>query len=61
MPSAAGAWPSFGSLEIATIADGMACASRHMSTHDELIQTLDEIVPTLRTRSEPLMLDVRVA
>jgi benzoylformate decarboxylase len=57
----AGAWPSFGSLDIAAIATGMACASRRISTHDELIETLDEIVPTLRTRSEPLLLDVRVS
>jgi benzoylformate decarboxylase len=39
----------------------MTCASRRISTHDELIETLDEIVPTLRTRSEPLLLDVRIS
>jgi benzoylformate decarboxylase len=46
---------------IAAIATGMTCASRRISTHDELIETLDEIVPTLRTRSEPLLLDVRIS
>ncbi len=57
---APGAWPSFGSLELATIATGMGCAARRIETHDELVGALDESLPTLRARTEPLLLDVRV-
>ena len=57
---APGAWPSFGSLELATIAAGMGCAARRIATHDELVSALDETMPTLHTRTEPLLLDVHV-
>jgi benzoylformate decarboxylase len=57
---APGAWPPFGSLELATIAKGMGCPARRIATHDELVGVLDEVVPTLRTRTEPLLLDVHV-
>jgi benzoylformate decarboxylase len=57
---APGAWPSFGSLELGTIATGMGCAALRIATYDELVSALDETMPTLRTRKEPLLLDVRV-
>ena len=57
---APGAWPSFDSLELATVAAGMGCPAKRIETHDELVQTLDEVIPGLPGRSEPLLLDVRV-
>ncbi len=57
----AGPWPGFDDLELASIARSFGCPSRRISTHDELVSTLDEIVPTLAARDEPLLLDVVIA
>jgi hypothetical protein len=38
----------------------MGCAALRIATYDELVSALDETMPTLRTRKEPLLLDVRV-
>ena len=57
---APGAWPGFESLDLSTVAAGLGCPSRRIVTHDQLLATLGEVLPTLRTRSEPLLLDVRL-
>ncbi len=57
---APGAWPGFEALDLSTVAAGMGCPSRRIVTHDELLAALGEVLPTLRTRSEPLLLDVRL-
>jgi benzoylformate decarboxylase len=57
----AGPWPAFGEIEVATIARGFGCPARRISTHDELVATLDDVVPTLAGRDEPLLLDVVIA
>jgi len=51
-------WPSFEEVEVAAIARGFGCEARRISTYDELIAALDEAVPTLASRKEPLLLDV---
>jgi benzoylformate decarboxylase len=56
-----GPWPAFGEVELATIARGFGCPARRIAAHDELLAELDEVVPTLATRTEPLLLDVVVA
>jgi benzoylformate decarboxylase len=56
-----GPWPAFGEVELATIARGYGCPARRISIHDELVDSLDEVVPALRGRNEPLLLDVVVA
>jgi benzoylformate decarboxylase len=56
-----GAWPGFGEVKIATIAEGFGCPARRISTHDELIAALDELMPTLAEREAPLLLEVAVA
>jgi benzoylformate decarboxylase len=48
-------------VELATIARGFGCPARRIATHDELIAALDEVVPTLANRVEPLLLDVVIA
>jgi benzoylformate decarboxylase len=58
---APGAWPAFESLELATVAAGMGCPARRIVTHDELVGALDELLPTLRARATPLLLDVRIS
>jgi benzoylformate decarboxylase len=53
-------WPGFGEIEVAAIARGFGCPASRIATHDELGATLDEVVPTLASREEPLLLDVEV-
>ncbi len=58
---APGAWPSFGSLDLAAVAAGFGCPSQRIESHDELARTLDEVIPGLAARTEPLLLDIRVS
>ena len=57
---APGAWPGFESLDLATVATGLGCPSRRIATHGELQAALAEVLPGLRTRSAPLLLDIRL-
>jgi benzoylformate decarboxylase len=57
---ATGPWPVFAEVELATIARGFGCRAERITTHDELLSSLDDVVPTLETRDEPLVLDVLV-
>ena len=50
-------WPSFG-VDVAGLARAFGCPARTLATHDELIATLDEVVPALAGRNEPLLLEV---
>jgi benzoylformate decarboxylase len=54
----AGPWPGFGEIELAAVARGFGCPARRIQAYDELAATLDEVVPTLTDRTEPLLLDV---
>jgi benzoylformate decarboxylase len=54
-----GPWPSF-DVDIAQMARAQGCAAKRIVEHDELIATLDEVVPELATREEPLLLDVAI-
>jgi benzoylformate decarboxylase len=56
-----GAWPGFGEVSLATLAEGFGCPARRVSTHDELIAALDELLPGLAEREAPLLLEVAVA
>jgi benzoylformate decarboxylase len=53
-------WPHFDDVRLATIAGGLGCPARRVENHDELIAALDEIVPGLAGRTEPLLLEVAV-
>ena len=54
-------WPQFADVDIAGLARAFGCESRKIGTHDELLAALDEVVPGLAARSEPLLLDVAIA
>jgi benzoylformate decarboxylase len=56
-----GPWPGFGEIEIAALAKGLGCSTRRISTHEELLAALDEAMPSLVDRQEPLLLDVVIA
>jgi benzoylformate decarboxylase len=53
-------WPSF-DVDVAALARAFGCTARRISKHEELVRELDEIVPTLASREEPVLLDVVVA
>ena len=55
-----GPWPGFEDVDPAGLARSLGCPSRRIETEDELTAALDEIVPGLADRTEPLVLDVRV-
>ena len=56
----AGPWPSF-SVDVSAIARAFGCSALRIEAHAELLQTLDEVVPKLAGRREPLLLEVVVA
>jgi benzoylformate decarboxylase len=56
----AGPWPGF-DVDIAGMARAQGCAGRRISEYEDLVATLDEVVPELATREEPLLLDVAIA
>ena len=53
-------WPSFSGIDISGLATAFGCAARQVGTPDELELTLDEVVPGLADRDEPLLLEVAV-
>lgn len=53
-------WPGFGEISLATLAAGFGCPARRIETVGELLAVLDEVVPGLGERTEPLVLDVAV-
>jgi benzoylformate decarboxylase len=57
---AAGPWPGF-DIDIAALARAQGCDARQISGHAELLAALDEVMPELATREEPLLLDVAIA
>jgi benzoylformate decarboxylase len=60
MSEKTGPWPAF-DLEISALARDFGCDSRRIERHDELLSTLDEVIPSLAERTEPLLIEVVVA
>jgi benzoylformate decarboxylase len=50
-------WPGFG-VDVAGLARALGCPARTVRDHAELVATLDEVVPELGGRTEPLLLEV---
>jgi benzoylformate decarboxylase len=53
-------WPGFGPIDIAAMARAQGCPARRVERHDELVGALDEVLPGLEGRKEPLLLEVVV-
>ena len=53
-------WPGF-AVDVAGIARALGCPARTVSDHDDLLAVLDEVLPGLAGRDEPLLLEVAVA
>ena len=53
-------WPTFDDISMHRIAEGFGCPARRVDTYAELVRALDEVLPTLVDRKEPLVLEVVV-
>lgn len=53
-------WPAFEEVRVGRIAEGLGCPARCVRTYDAMLDALDEVVPTLVSRTEPLLLEVAV-
>ena len=53
-------WPGF-AVDVAGLARAFGCPARRVSEHDDLLAVLDEVLPGLAGRGEPLLLEVVVA
>jgi len=54
-------WPGFHEVDVAAVARGFGCPAEQITTYSELLRVLDEVVPSLEARDEPLLLDVAIA
>ncbi|MEJ3655466.1 thiamine pyrophosphate-dependent enzyme [Actinomycetes bacterium KLBMP 9759] len=53
-------WPGFGEIDMTGLARSLDCPAQRVATYGELVEVLDEVVPTLAVRGRPLLLDVAV-
>ena len=53
-------WPAFDGISISQIAGGLGCPARVVTNYSDLVQVLDEVIPTLPSRREPMVLEVKV-
>jgi benzoylformate decarboxylase len=56
-----GPWPAFEDVDVAAVARGFGCPARRIEDHGELLEVLDEVIPTLAERREPLLLSVVIS
>jgi benzoylformate decarboxylase len=52
-----GAWPGFESVDIGGLARSLGCPAVRVQEHDDLIRVLDDVLPNLADRHEPLVLE----
>jgi benzoylformate decarboxylase len=57
----AAAWPAFEAVDIGGLARAFGCPAVRVERHDDLIRVLDEVMPHLASRREPLVLEAVVA
>jgi benzoylformate decarboxylase len=53
-------WPPFTEVGMAALAGSLGCPALRVETYRELVDVLDEVIPGLAERNEPLLLDVSV-
>jgi benzoylformate decarboxylase len=54
-------WPGFGEISISGLALSLGCKAVRIRTRMALLAALDDVIPTLADRTEPLLLDVSVS
>ena len=55
-----GAWPGFEAVDIGGLARSLGCPSVRVESHEDLLRVLDEVLPDLVARREPLLLEAVV-
>jgi benzoylformate decarboxylase len=55
-----GPWPSFDEVSIARLAHGFGCPARRVDSYTSMVDAFDELVPTLTSRTEPIVLEIAV-
>lgn len=53
-------WPSFEEVSVSALARALGCPARRVRMYGELTSTLDEVLPTLADRDEPLLVEAVV-
>jgi benzoylformate decarboxylase len=53
-------WPAFAEVSVGGLAESLGCPARRVTDHAGFAAALDEVVPTLGARTEPLVLEVGV-
>jgi benzoylformate decarboxylase len=53
-------WPAFEEISVSGLAGALGCPAVRVETYDELLTTLDDVLPTLAGRDEPLVVEVAV-
>jgi benzoylformate decarboxylase len=51
-------WPGFAEVRVDRLAEALGCPAREVGDLGELRRVLDEVIPTLRERREPLLLNI---
>jgi benzoylformate decarboxylase len=54
-------WPAFDEVTLAGLAESLGCEAVRVSTRAELEAAFDEILPTLRERRSPVLVEIAVA
>jgi benzoylformate decarboxylase len=54
-------WPSFPEVRLSALATALGCSARRISSYEELLEVLDDVLPRLRDMDAPLLLDIDVA
>ncbi|MBV8218195.1 MAG: hypothetical protein JO325_07015, partial [Solirubrobacterales bacterium] len=52
--------PGFEAVDIGGLARSLGCPSVRVESHDDLIRVLDEVMPHLASRGEPLLVEAVV-
>lgn len=53
-------WPAFAEVRVYGLAQALGCPAQRIETQEELLATLDAVLPELAERTQPLVLDVAV-
>ncbi|MEV4892441.1 thiamine pyrophosphate-dependent enzyme [Nonomuraea sp. NPDC055795] len=54
-------WPPFEEVSLSGLATAFGCPARRITGHDELLDVLDGVIPSLLDRTQPLLLDIAIA
>jgi thiamine pyrophosphate-dependent acetolactate synthase large subunit-like protein len=53
-------WPAFEEVDVSVLAEGLGCPAVRVDSYEAMVKVLDEVVPSLTDRTEPLVLQVAV-